>query len=191
MLIKLLLTKIAAIFFLSVLCFNCVGYRYVFDYLDNKYSNQLNAKLNNGEYDESSLISIKTTISVPYGYLAKSTEFERWNGEIEIGGVKYHYVKRRFFRDSLELLCIPNMVATKMKEAKQDFVKSTSDQQNDNGKQDQGKIPSFKNLLSEYSEQVPEWCIALETAQQVNHSFYLQLISQHKEDTPCQPPDAA
>jgi hypothetical protein len=186
------LRKIAAIFFLSLLCFNCVGYRYLFDYLEEKHDQKLEAKLNADDYEESSLISIKTAFSIPYSYLSKSDKFERWNGEIEIDGVEYKYVKRRFFADSVELLCLPNTTATKLKEAKQDFFKSTNDLQANQGKkQDSGKLPVFKNTLSEYCEALPDWDLAGIQIKSLQNSSYVSFISQYIGDTLCQPPDVA
>jgi hypothetical protein len=185
------LKKITAICFLAVLAFNCVGYRFVFDYLERRSSNQLDTELDEGNYNENALISIKTAISVPYGYLNKSTEFERWNGEIEIEGVKYHYVKRSFFNDSIELLCIPNLTATQVKNAKTEFLKSVNDQQNIPGKQDQGKIPSIKNFLGEFFQPAPQWCFSSESVYPATHSSYQQLVSQYEGEPRCHPPDAS
>ena len=123
----------------------------MFTWLEKEHNTKFEAQIDDNNYDENSLISIKTAFSIPYGYLDKSDKFERWKGEIEIDGIKYKYVKRRFFSDSIELLCIPNMMAMKLKEAKQDYYRFSNDLQSDAGKkQDQSKAPAFKNLLNEY-----------------------------------------
>lgn len=177
---------------LSVFCFNLVGYRYVFDLLEASHHNRLEAKLDAADYDEHSLISIKTKFSVPYSYLSKSDKFERWNGEISINGAKYKYVKRRFFADSVELLCLPDTRANQLQEAKHDFFKSSNDLQASQGKsQESGNTFAFKNMLSEYCEQLPDWDLAILITQQPRHSSYLSFIQQYKGDTPCQPPDLA
>jgi hypothetical protein len=185
------LRKVAAIFFLSVLCFNCVGYQYVFNLLEQNNDRQLEAKLDQDDYDESSLISIKAAFSIPYSYLSKSDKFERWNGEIEVNGVQYKYVKRRFFNDSIELLCIPNITATKLKEAKHDFVRMSNDVQSDQQgkKQDPGKLPVFKSLLSEYCEDVPDWTARINSTKLLHHSSYTTFIPQFIGDSRGQPPD--
>lgn len=183
--------KIAAIFFLSVLCFNCIGYRYVFDYLGSRHTRQFEANIDENNYDEGSLISIKTSFSLPYLY-ASSDKFERWKGEIVIDGVSYTYVKRRFFNDSIELLCLPNMAVNRLKEAQKDFFRATNDlQAGREKKQDGGQVPVFKNLLSEYCEQVPEWNLAIATLTYTHQSFYGWFISPYAGDSPGQPPDPA
>jgi hypothetical protein len=185
------LRKTAAIFFLSVLCFNCLGYRYVFDYLQHQHDRQFEARLDEDDYDESSLVSIKTAFSVPYYYITNSDKYERWKGEIEINGVQYKYVKRRFFNDSIELLCIPNATATKLKEAEQNFYRLSNDLQSgqQGKKQDAGQLPAFKNLLSEYCEAIPDWDAGITGVQQAYYSFYNLLLPQYTADSPGQPPD--
>jgi hypothetical protein len=181
--------KFAAIFFLAVLCFNCLGYRAVFDYLEKKHNRHLEAILDQENYNESELISVKTSFRLPY-YNA-SDKFERCNGEIKINGIHYKYVKRRIINDSIELLCIPNMAATRLNEAKQDFFRVTNDlSSNGDKKQDSGQVPAFKNLLSEYCQQVPDWDLAIAAIRRSHHfSFYLLSLPQYTGDSPGQPPE--
>jgi hypothetical protein len=162
----------------------------MFAWLEQKHESKIEAQIDENNYDESSLVSIKTAFSIPYAYLNKSDKFERWKGEIEINGIEYKYVKRRFFKDSIELLCIPNMMATKLKEAKQDFYRISNDLQSDNNrKQDQSKVPAFKNLLSEYCEEIREWDAAQVAVKQTHYSSYSLFVSQYIGDSPGQPPD--
>lgn len=186
------LKRTAAIFFLCIFCLNLLGYRYIFDYLEKKHDQQFEADLDDDQYDESSLISIKAALSIPYSYLSKSGKFERWKGEIEIGGIKYKYVKRRFYSDSIELLCIPNLTATKLKEARQDFFRISNDLPSNTGKkQDAGQRPVFKNLLSEYCEPVSDWNLAIASLKHDYQSSYGWFIPTYTGDSPGQPPDRA
>jgi hypothetical protein len=57
------------------------------------------------------------------------------NGQIDIGGVRYQYVKRRIYGDSLEVLCLPNMALMKLRSASNDFFRRVNDLQ----QQNQGK----------------------------------------------------
>lgn len=184
------LKKIVAIFFLAVLGFNWLGFRFVFAYLEHRQNTRLEAQLDDNDYDESSLISLKTAFPIQYAYLNnKPDEFERWNGEIEIKGVKYKYVKRRFFNDSLELLCIPNVKANELKKAKQEFANNANDLQSNSDKKQDGKTPTFKNLLSEYFAESEQWNADVDISPQIHSSRYLLLTPQHISDGPIQPPD--
>jgi len=187
--LKLLLKRFAAILFLAVLSFNWLGYKLVFQYLENRHNTHLEAKLDKGDYDEKELISIKTASHLPY-YNSSSEEFERWDGQIVVNGIQYKYVKRRFYNDSVELLCIPNMTAMKLKEARQDYYRISNDLQSDaSKKQDQSKVPAFKNLLNEYCEDIREWDAAQVAVKQTHYSSYSLFISQYVGDNPGQPPD--
>src|ERR1019366_10094 len=112
---------IAVILLMSVLLFNWYGYRFVADYFENRADYEMQAKLDINNYAESDLISIKVPLSLPYG--PNSKNFEKVEGNIEIKGVSYQYVKRRFYNDTLELLCIPNTAKTTIKNAKDEFSK--------------------------------------------------------------------
>lgn len=183
------LRRIAAIFFLSILCFNFLGYRYFFDFLEQRHDSRFEAQLDEDDYDESSLISIRTAFSNPYYNHTNSGEFERWKGEIEIDGVHYKYVKRRIFNDSIELLCIPNTTAHELKKAEQDFYRMTNDLQTNSGKKQDGQLPVFKNLLSEYCEAVPDWT-AVVAPERVQHcAVYLITLSRYDGESPGQPPE--
>jgi hypothetical protein len=183
------LKRIAAILFLSILSFNWLGYKLVFHLLEKENNQHLEAKFDIGEYDQSELISIKTAAHLPY-YNSSSEQFERWDGQIVVNGIQYKYVMRRFYNDSLELLCIPNIMATKLKEAKHDYYRFSNDLQSDqNKKQDQSKVPAFKNLLGEYCEEIREWDTAIATVKQTHYSSYSLFASQYVGDNPGQPPD--
>ncbi len=105
--------------------FNWFGYRLVSDYFENKAEIQLASLIDENNYNESDLISIKVPASLPYG--VNSSNFERTDGNIDINGVSYKYVKRRFYQDSLELLCIPNIEKTGIKNARDEFYKLAND----------------------------------------------------------------
>ena len=96
--------KTAAILLLGILTFNWVGYRYLLSYLEDRANTAFNSRLDSDNYDESDLISIKVANNLPY---TNAKKFERVNGQIEIAGVQYNYVKIKVSADSLELLCIP------------------------------------------------------------------------------------
>jgi hypothetical protein len=126
------LKKLAAILLIGLLFFNWYGYRLLTACLETRADHQLESRLDNDNYDESQLISIKIP-STYLSYYNSSTRFERVDGQIEIGGIKYKYVKRRLFNDSLELLCIPNNTAMQLQQTKDEFFKLTNDIQQHNG----------------------------------------------------------
>lgn len=117
--------KIAAILLMGVLLFNWFGYWFVADYFENRASEQMQAQLDIDNYSEVELISIKVPLSLPYG--PNSKNFEKVEGNIDINGINYQYVKRRFYNDTLELMCIPNTAKTTIKNAREEFSKLAND----------------------------------------------------------------
>ncbi|MES1159188.1 MAG: hypothetical protein ABUM51_00380 [Bacteroidota bacterium] len=141
--------RIAAILLMGVLFFNWYGYRLLTSWLEVKADHQLEARLDENSYDESLLVSIKIP-STRLSYYNSSTQFERVNGQIEIEGVRYKYVKRRLFNDSLELMCIPNHTAMRLANVKNEFFKGVNDLRQDNGqsKKSDSNPGSSKNSTS-------------------------------------------
>jgi len=113
---------------MGILFFNWYGYQVVSAYLQDRADRRLEAVLDTDGYDESQLISLKVPVN-SLSYYNPTTRFERVDGQIEVGGIQYKYVKRRLYGDSLELLCIPNRVAMKLQMAKNDFFRQVNDLQ--------------------------------------------------------------
>jgi chorismate mutase len=141
--------KIAAILLLGIFVFNLFGYRIWLSYLENKANRSLETAMENNKYNPEELISIKQSINLPYYNNTK--EFSRMDGEVEVNGVYYKYVKCRIYNDSLELLCLPNAQKTNIANAKDDFFKVTADIQKratEKNKSNSGN--TLKKMLSEF-----------------------------------------
>jgi hypothetical protein len=82
--------------------------------------------VSNNDYDESRLVSIKIPVSYLLYYSIPKT-FEKVDGQVEIQGSEYRYVKRRIYNDSLELLCIPNPALMKLKAASNEIFRFVND----------------------------------------------------------------
>jgi len=73
--------QLATILLLLLLLFNFVGYRLLFDVLQQKANKELVAKLDNNQYNDADLITLTVPLSMPY--LTDSKDFERKDGEIK------------------------------------------------------------------------------------------------------------
>lgn len=87
----------------------------------------LEKQLDKKTYSDDELISIKTTLNLPY--YNSSPEFERAYGSITIDGKDYEYVMRRVYHDTLEVLCLPNNTKTALKAAGSYIAKESADGQ--------------------------------------------------------------
>lgn len=84
-------------------------------------------QLDKSEYNDDELISIKTTLNLPY--YTSSAEYERTYGSITIDGKEYEYVKRRVYQGTLELLCLPNDTKTQLQKISNEVAQSAADGQ--------------------------------------------------------------
>lgn len=125
MLFSQIVKRIASILLLGILAFNLGGYRLLTGYFESRADSRLQANLDNDQYNTQDLIRIKVPASLPYG--SSSEKFDRVQGSIEINGISYTYVKRRFYQDSLELYCIPNTARTSIQNARNEFAKLAND----------------------------------------------------------------
>ncbi len=130
--------------------FNLFGYRLVVEYFQYKANIQLEASLDNNLYNDFELIEIKLPFHVPYQ--SDWSEFQRFDGEIEIGGIIYKYVKRKLANDTLYLKCISNDRKMHLETVKNNYFKATSDfvQNGNNRKTGNSKNLALKILPSEY-----------------------------------------
>ena len=137
--------QFAAILLLGILMFNWVGYRFLTSYLEERANAQLNARLDQHSYDESDLISIKIPNNLPY---TNNKDFQRVNGQIQIAGITYNYVKMRVCSDFVEFACIPNHDLTHMQSSKDEFFKLVNDLQQGNQQKKSDNHPTNSKNFS-------------------------------------------
>jgi hypothetical protein len=180
--------KIAAILLLSIFIFNLFGYRLYIDYKVNTSNQSLEMVLDNDEYSNQALISIKQPINLPY--YNNSSTFSRAYGEVELRGILYTYVKSRIYNDTLEMLCIPNTSKQKLLQSKNDFTSTVFDLQKDANKKSTEKLGSFIKLFSEY-EQMNGWKLEIPSINTPfkNYSLYFNNSGITHHTTVEQPPD--
>lgn len=144
--------RLAAILLIGILFFNWYGYQLLTQYWQVQADSRLQARLDRNEYADAQLVSVKIPLtSVSYSNYSnvENSGFERVNGQIDVKGVRYEYVKRRIAGGFLELLCIPNETAVKLQQVKNDFFRQANDlQQQNQGK----KTPTspVKDLSKDY-----------------------------------------
>jgi len=140
-----------------LLAFNWVGYRLLTSFIETKADNVLEARIDNDDYEETSLIEIRVPLNAPY-LAENSTTFERYNGELELDGVHYKYVKRKVENGELVLLCLPNESKTELQNSREEFFKLVNDLNHSQNKNDT-KTTSFKSLTTEYKKENNTWLI--------------------------------
>src|ERR1700691_6119065 len=118
--------SIGAALLFSILFFNWFGYRLVIALLETQANSQLAAQFDQKAFDDDQLISIKVPVRY-LPYYAISSRYERVDGQIEVGGVQYKYVKRRIYHDSLEMLCVPDHATMQLRTTENEFLRFSND----------------------------------------------------------------
>ena len=159
------------------------------DYVQQKADSRFEQKIDNNEYDASTLIEVRAPVSLPYQTDWK--EFERVSGEISINGMHYKYVERKLEGGEMIYKCIPDEGKARLLNARENFFKLVNDlqtqSQEKSGKQ---PAPSYKAFSFDYCEQLTNW--SLDTLNELqapfNQTFSSKTLSAHRL-TAEQPPE--
>lgn len=180
--------KIAAILLAAVFFFNWFGYRLLTDFLQHRADQQLEARLDHNDYDESQLIEMRVPLNMPYQ--VASSDFERIDGEIEINGIHYKYVKRKVDNGELVLMCVPNQAKMRLQSARDEFFKLVHDLQNPVQNKSSQPVSTVKSPVTEYWQQQNDWVIqAFEGLPRQYAMAFAALPAQPVINFPAQPPD--
>ncbi|HRO45383.1 hypothetical protein [Agriterribacter sp.] len=181
--------QLAAISLILIFLFNLFGYRALLQYWETQENTKLEARLDQQQYDEKDLVEIKVPIHLPYH--SNWSDFERYDGEIDIDGVHYKYVKRKIFNDSLVLLCIPNNIKIKISTARDEFFGLVNDLQKDaaNTKSSHSSF-SFHFSGGDYiCQENEDWNMTAEADAMVYYYPMSVPLLSFSATSPWQPPD--
>lgn len=123
--------------------FNSLGYYGLF--LGLRYQNdvEMMQKLDQSEYSESDMVTIKIPIAIPYA--TDSQDFERIDGMFEHKGEFYRLVKQRLLRDTLHVVCVKDYELAYINNAWESYVKTFTDNHSD-----KSSAASFHTLIKDY-----------------------------------------
>lgn len=173
----------------SVHLFNLAGYRLLFSYLQEQNDSQTLHHIEAGNYADKDLVLVKIPIMLPYTTNWK--EYERYDGEIEWGGVHYNYVKRKILNDTLFLLCLPDIKGTRLADAHNQYAGEMNGQ---TAFPQKGKERPIKLVVAsvEYIQTQSVYSIARpEALQQGEQLRFSATLAETDLDCLIQPPDAS
>ena len=162
----------------------------MFDFMQREANDRLEVRLDNDDYDEANLVELKVPVNLPYQANWKS--YQRYDGEIEINGIHYKYVKRKLANDTLYLKCIANKNEMRLQSARDEFFKITNDlEQTGHSKKPDNAKPVMKNLPTVYNGS--SFCSAPSSPFTVNQQIWMKTIPEKivssPHTIPGQPPD--
>lgn len=140
--------KLFAITLLSIYLFNLTGYTLLFQYIEYRSDKKLLANIEDARFSEQNLMEIKVPLHLPY--TTDWQDYERYDGEIEIGGIHYNYVKRKLSGDTLYLLCLPNADKMQIHMVKNEYTKAVNDLPA--GNDSQNKLVKKASSFNEYNQ---------------------------------------
>jgi len=146
---KMIMKKIVSISLLVILCFNIIGYKFVANYFEKKAISDMQVALYQNKYNESDLVSFKTALNQPY--VTNTDGYDYIDGEMDVNGTYYQYVKMRIYNDTLEVLCIPNLTKSAISEKKNDLSKQLTDLASNKSSKKSTNNANVKLLISEYT----------------------------------------
>jgi hypothetical protein len=182
------LKKVAAILLIALLFFNWYGYRIVITIMSLSADRQLEAQIDNNNYDESELIELRVPLNVPYQN--DNATFQRYYGEIEVNGKYYTYVKRKVEDGYLVLKCISNNSKAKIKAVSNDFFKMANGLAQDQPGKKQNTANFAKNFWSEYDDRETNFDIDIHSS--LFKNFFPENAASLSDvclSTPSQPPE--
>ena len=110
---------------------------------------ELQSNVEQNRYNNEDLVEIRVPLNLPYQTDWK--EFQSYDGNIQVDGVDYRYVKRKVEKGELVLLCIPNYSKTHLTTARDRFFMLVNDlQHNGQSKTDGKQAPTIKSPATEY-----------------------------------------
>lgn len=179
--------KFSAILLLFVYLFSQAGYTALFQYFINDADNKIAHRINSNIYNEDDLIEIKVALNMPYLQSAKN--FVRVDGEIELNGIHYNYVKRKVAADTLYLLCLPNFLKTHLADAKADLSKDYSDVPV-NKKSAEPASAKKQNSINDYNIATEQLALLQKLAPVISITdFICPVLTSVFIKAPTQPPD--
>lgn len=161
------------------------------DYVQKQQTAQFEVKLDNKEYNPTSLIEIRVPVSLPYQTDWK--EFERVDGEIEFNGMHYKYVERKLEAGEMIYKCIPDEGKAQMINARENFFKLVNDlqTQSSNKKSGTNSTHTYKTFSFDYCNKLNSWSFNQpEIKQTLCFIYTTQPLLAATVLTPEQPPEA-
>lgn len=139
---------------LAVHLFNQAGYSLLFDFFIHQSDQQLLQQLDNNQYTDAELFELKVPLNMPY--ITNWSSYERVDGEIELNGIYYNYVKRKVYNDTLYLMCLPNKNKTRLSSARNEYAAKAQDAPAD---QKNSGATVKKQVAGEYRQPVMQFSL--------------------------------
>ncbi|WP_374951300.1 hypothetical protein [Mucilaginibacter sp.] len=117
--------RLVAIGLLTIHFFNLGGYLLLHLYALAQSDKFMNELISRNLYNPNTLIEIKVKQNLPG--ITEWPDFKNVNGQIQLKEACYNYVKLKFTKDTLYVLCVPNYEKTKLVKSNIIYAKEVND----------------------------------------------------------------
>lgn len=117
--------RFIAILLLNVHLFNLGGYNLVAQYFIHQSEVQIVKEIYENKIDATKLVEIKIPVHLPG--IHKWKDYVRVNGQLQLKGVYYNYLRYKMAPDTMSFICIANSVKTRLVSANLIIAKEIND----------------------------------------------------------------
>ncbi|HEK22009.1 hypothetical protein [Mucilaginibacter sp.] len=117
--------RLFALAFLVIYLFNWGGYLLLQNYLVARADRHMNDLISQNLYDPNSLIEVKVKQNLPG--IFEWPDYKNVTGQLQLKNACYNYVKLKFTKDTLYVLCVPNYEKTKLVKSNIIYAKEVND----------------------------------------------------------------
>ncbi|XHR96810.1 hypothetical protein ACFJIV_09195 [Mucilaginibacter sp. UC70_90] len=117
--------RLIAILLLNVHLFNLGGYSLVFEYFIHRSEVQIVKEIYENKVDATKLVEIKIPVHLPK--IHSWNGYVRDQGQLQLKGVYYNYLRYKVTQDTMSFICIANSVKTRLVNANLIIAKEISD----------------------------------------------------------------
>ncbi len=110
---------------LSAHLFSMGGYTLLFNYFMHRSDVQLVNQMYDTRFNSAKLVEIKVAVNMPTQQ--DWSEYENVQGQVQVKGNYYNYVRLKLTRDTMYFLCLPNTVKDHLAKANGIAAKNSND----------------------------------------------------------------
>lgn len=133
--------RLSAIFLLFLILLNTLGFYNVLLLIEKEAFRKSVTKINDTDHEISGNLLLR--IPMVWPDQKNDEEYRKVNGQIEVDGEIYHYVKEKFYNDTLFIVCLRDDQTTKIKNTISDFSKLFSAQSPESERNTESFLLSF------------------------------------------------
>jgi hypothetical protein len=177
------LRRTFAIFFLVIYFFNWGGYMLLQSYMVARSDRRMNELISHNLYDPNKLVEVKVKQNLPG--INEWADYKNVSGSIQLKNACYNYVKLKFTKDTLYVMCVPNYEKTKLIDNNVIYAKQVNDIPTDKTKDAAKKagpikirLPAIVINFLRFKDTSLLWVL-------IKHIIYLPIhLSQHPASLP-------